>query len=48
MTTTEAPTFNEELVQAGGLAIQLRKGGSGDPLLVLHGELGVPGWLRAY
>ena len=48
MTTTEAPIFNEELVQAGGLEIQLRKGGSGDPLLVLHGELGVPGWLRAY
>jgi len=41
-------TFTETFAETAGVRIQLRSGGAGAPLLVLHGELGVPGWLRAY
>ncbi len=48
MTTTAQGTFTEEMVEAAGLQIQLRKGGQGDPLLVIPSELGVPGWLSVH
>src|SRR5262245_47521229 len=45
MTTSTEP-WTEELVEAAGTRMQLIKGGSGEPLLIMHDELGHPGWLR--
>jgi pimeloyl-ACP methyl ester carboxylesterase len=45
MTTTTA-TWTEETVEVAGVSLALMKGGSGSPLLILHDELGQPGWLR--
>ena len=46
--TAAGGAFTDEVVTAAGVSVQLRRGGRGAPLLILHGELGVPGWLRAY
>lgn len=40
--------YTEQCLDAAGIAVEVRRGGKGAPLLVLHGELGVPGWLEAY
>ena len=45
MTTTPQP-WTDEMVEAGGCRMQLVKGGSGEPMLILHDEMGHPGWLR--
>lgn len=45
--TTATQTHTEEFVQIAGGRTQLRKGGKGDPLLVIHGELWIPGWTKA-
>ena len=45
MATTATP-WTEEIVEAGGIKLQITKGGTGQPLLILHDELGHPGWLR--
>jgi pimeloyl-ACP methyl ester carboxylesterase len=45
MTTTTAP-WTEDLVDAAGVQLHLVRGGSGDPLLVLHDEMGYVGWQR--
>ena len=47
MTNTSA-AFTEETLDLAGTTVQLRRGGSGEPLLVLHGELWVPDWLEAH
>ena len=40
--------YTEQLVEAAGISVELRRGGHGSSLLVIHGEHGVPGWLEAY
>jgi pimeloyl-ACP methyl ester carboxylesterase len=36
------------LIDIAGITVELRRGGSGTPILVIHGELGVPGWLESF
>ena len=44
--TTTPTTWTEETIRVAGAEMQVKKGGSGEPLLLLHGEMGQPGWLR--
>jgi hypothetical protein len=37
--------WTEETVKVGGTELVLVRGGSGRPLLMLHDELGYPGWV---
>ena len=46
MTTTA--TWTEEKVAVAGAEMQILKGGSGDPLLILHDEMGQPGWRQVH
>ena len=41
-----AQEWTEEVVHVAGTDLTFIQGGSGKPLLVLHEELGYPGWLR--
>ena len=41
-----ATGFTEEFVTVGGCKVHMLKGGSGEPLLWLHGGAGSEGWLR--
>ena len=43
---TTSTSWTEEIVEAAGIKLQLVKGGTGRPLLILHDELGHPGALR--
>ena len=45
MATTSVP-WTEELVEAAGIKLHIIKGGTGQPLLLLHDEMGHPGWLH--
>lgn len=41
-----AGEFTEEFVDVGGTKIHMMSGGSGEPLVLLHGAGGNAGWLR--
>jgi pimeloyl-ACP methyl ester carboxylesterase len=43
---TAAQPYTEELVEVAGVQLELVRGGTGEPLLILHNELGNPGWFR--
>jgi pimeloyl-ACP methyl ester carboxylesterase len=45
MTGTTASTCTDQLVEVAGTQLHLSRGGTGDPLLVLHHDIGNPGWL---
>ena len=42
----EAKDWREDTVHVDGTSLIVEKGGSGKPLLILHDELGNPGWLK--
>lgn len=46
--TTTSQSWTEATVEAAGTRLELVKGGTGEPLLVLHDEMGHAGWLRAH
>jgi pimeloyl-ACP methyl ester carboxylesterase len=37
-----------QLIEAAGITTELCRAGSGPPLLFIHGEFGVPGWLDSF
>jgi pimeloyl-ACP methyl ester carboxylesterase len=43
-----APTWTENIVEVAGGKIHMLQGGFGEPMLVLHREVGNPGWLPFY
>ena len=44
--TNSPGVWTEEQVEVGGTKLLLHKAGTGEPLLILHGEMGHSGWLR--
>jgi pimeloyl-ACP methyl ester carboxylesterase len=43
-----ALNHTEQFVDAAGTTVEVRRGGQGRPLLIVHGEFGVPGWINFY
>jgi pimeloyl-ACP methyl ester carboxylesterase len=48
MAGTTASTCTDQIVEVADTRLHLSRGGSGDPLLVLHHDIGSPGWLPFY
>ena len=48
MVSTAANTWSEAFVEIAAGQIHLLRGGAGQPLLVLHHDIGHPGWLPFY
>ncbi|PKB66714.1 MAG: hypothetical protein BZY81_06530 [SAR202 cluster bacterium Io17-Chloro-G4] len=44
--TASSKTWNEEIISVAGVDLQMVKGGSGEPLLILHDEIGHHNWLN--
>ena len=44
--TSVTSAWTEEIVSVAGTTMQIVRGGVGPPLLLLHDEMGHPGWLR--
>lgn len=48
MAGTTTVTATDRIVEVAGTQLHLARGGTGAPLLVLHHEIGTPGWLPFY
>ena len=44
--TTTAQSWTSSITEVSGSNVEVVTGGSGNPLVILHDELGHPGWLR--
>ena len=44
--TGNTPEWKEQTLRVGGSDLTVVQGGTGQPMMVLHEELGDPGWLR--
>ena len=42
----DSSVYKEEQIAIPEGKLTMRTSGSGDPLLILHGELGFPGWRK--
>jgi len=48
MVETTTATSTDQIVEVAGTQVHLSRGGTGDPLLVLHHDIGSPSWLPFY